>query len=254
MVATKSPLGVQVIARAAEVLRALEGGEQGLSLGQLSKQLDLPKSTVQRIVAALEREKFVMSATPQPGVRLGPALVRIARSVSYKLTEIAHPTLAALAQRIGETIDLAVLDGAKAVFVDHIEDNQHNLRFVSGIGVSIPLHCSANGKAILASMNKDELQQLKKVLPLKRFTSATICSWPQLEKELDHIRKAGFSTDNEEHTQGVCAIGAAVVGPGGETAALSIPIPAVRFKEKIDEMRSALLDCRNELSEKFSHC
>jgi len=250
----KSPLGVQVIARAAEVLRALEGVEQGLSLGQLSKQVELPKSTVQRIVAALEREKFVMSATPQPGVRLGPALVRIARSVSYKLTEIAHPALAAMAQRIGETIDLAVLDGTKAVFVDHIEDKQHHLRFVSAIGLSIPLHCSANGKAILAAMDEDELQRIKKILPLKRYTPSTICNWTQLEKELNNIRRAGVAFDNEEHTEGVSAIGASIIGPGGENAALSIPIPSVRFRDKVDEMRAALVDCRDELLDNFSHC
>src|SRR5271165_1255930 len=89
----KSPLGVQVIARAAEVLRALEGNDQGLSLGQLARQLNLPKSTVQRIVAVLDRENFVIAATPQAGVRLGPALVRIARSMRWGLVDIARPCL-----------------------------------------------------------------------------------------------------------------------------------------------------------------
>ena len=87
----KSQLGVQVIARAADVLRALEGNAQGLSLGHLAKQLNLPKSTVQRIVAALDSENFVIAASPQAGVRLGPALVRIARSVRCGLVDIARP-------------------------------------------------------------------------------------------------------------------------------------------------------------------
>jgi IclR family acetate operon transcriptional repressor len=140
----KSQLGVQVIARAADVLRSLEENEQGLSLGQLAKQLNLPKSTVQRIVAALDRENFVIAATPQTGVRLGPALVRIARSVRCGLVDIARPCLEELAQRTGETVDLALLKGAEAVFMDHIE-GRHRLRAVSAVGVSFPLHCSANG-------------------------------------------------------------------------------------------------------------
>ena len=89
----KSQLGVQVIARAAEVLRALEKSDRGLSLGQLAKQLQLPKSTVQRIVAALDRENFVVAATPHAGVRLGPALVRLGRSARCGLVDIAHPCL-----------------------------------------------------------------------------------------------------------------------------------------------------------------
>lgn len=248
----KSPLGVQVIARAAEVLRALEGCEQGLSLGQLAKQLDLPKSTIQRIVAALDQEKFVIAAAPQAGVRLGPALVRIARSVRYGLTDFAHASLVELAKRTGETVDLAVMDGAKAIFVDHIEGS-HRLRAVSGIGLSFPLHCSANGKAMLAALDDEALQQMKKTLQLTRFTPNSICSWSQLEQEIEKIRETGIAYDNEEHTLGICAIGASITGPDGESAAVSVPTPSVRFASQLLEMKEALLDCRQELIDKFSH-
>jgi IclR family acetate operon transcriptional repressor len=83
--------GVQVIARAADILRALEGSD-GLSLGQLSKQVGLPKSTVQRIVAALDSENLVVSAFPAGRLRLGPALVRIAHSIRFPIAEIALPS------------------------------------------------------------------------------------------------------------------------------------------------------------------
>ena len=144
-----SHLGVQVIARAADVLRALEGNDQGLSLGQLARQLNLPKSTVQRIVAALDSENFVIAASPQAGVRLGPALIRIARSVRYGLVDIARPCLEELAQRTGETVDLALLKGAEAVFMDHIE-GAHRLRAVSATRClfSAPLQRQWQGNAI----------------------------------------------------------------------------------------------------------
>ncbi len=246
----KSPLGVQVIARAAEVLRALEGCEQGLSLGQLAKQLGLPKSTVQRIVAALDQEKFVTASTPGAGVRLGPALVRIARSARFGLAELAHSSLEELAKRTGETVDLAIMDGTKAVFLDHIEGS-HRLRAVSAIGISFPLHCSANGKAMLAALDDSALLKVRKAITLTKFTPHSICTWKQLDAELAKIRKAGVAFDLEEHTLGISAVGASLTGPDGEIAAISLPTPSVRFVSNKRELENALRDCRNALIEKF---
>jgi len=248
--ARKSQLGVQVIARAAELLRALEGSEQGLSLGQLARQLNLPKSTVQRIVAALDRENFVIAGTSQAGVRLGPALARIGRSVRFGLVEIAHPSLEELAQRTGETVDLAILKGAEAIFIDHIE-GQHRLRAVSAVGVSFALHCSASGKAMLSVVSENVLVRMKKTFRLPKFTSNSIGSWKQLDGEIAKIRKSGIAYDIEEHTLGICAVGTPIVGPEGEIAAISVPTPSVRFEEKRQELEAALRDCRKNIEERF---
>ena len=246
----KSPLGVQVIARAAEVLRALEGNDQGLSLGQLARQLNLPKSTVQRIVAALDRENFVIAATPQAGVRLGPALVRIARSVRWGLVDIARPCLEELAQRTGETVDLALLKGAEAVFMDHIEGS-HRLRAVSAMGVSFPLHCSANGKAMLSALSDPALARMKKQIQLNKFTPNSPSSWKQLQAEIEKIRKTGIAYDLEEHMLGISAVGTPVIGPEGEIAAISVPTPSVRFNDTMHQLEAALKDCRAKLIERI---
>ena len=246
----KSPLGVQVIARAAEVLRALERTDQGLSLGQLAKQLELPKSTVQRIVAALDRENFVVAATPQAGVRLGPALVRMGRSAHCGLVDIARPFLEDLAQRTGETVDLAVLKGSEAIFMDHIE-GRHRLRAVSATGVSFPLHCSANGKAILAALSDPILAQMKKKIHLNKITPNSPSSWKQLETEIAKIRKTGIAYDLEEHTLGISAVGTSIIGPEGEIAAISIPTPSLRFNDTKRQLETALKDCRAKLIERI---
>ena len=113
-------LGVQVIARAASVLRALEGRPDGLSLGQIAKEVGLARSTVQRIVAALAAEDFVAEAQPGHGVRIGPGLARIAASLSSNYGEILHPHLVALRDEVRETVDLSILSGGSAVFIDQI--------------------------------------------------------------------------------------------------------------------------------------
>ena len=75
---------VQVIARAAHILRALEGEDAGLSLGQIAARVGLARSTVQRIVASLEAEKLLIAASPTGRVRLGPAILRLASSVTRR--------------------------------------------------------------------------------------------------------------------------------------------------------------------------
>jgi DNA-binding IclR family transcriptional regulator len=246
----KSQLGVQVIARAAEVLRALERSDRGLSLGQLAKQLQLPKSTVQRIVAALDRENFVVAATPHAGVRLGPALVRLARSARCGLVDIAHPCLVELAQRTGETVDLAILKGTEAIFLDHIE-GRHRLRAVSAIGVSFPLHCSTSGKAMLSALSDPALAQMKKKVHLAKITPHSISSWKQLEAEIANIRRTNISYDMEEHTLGISAVGTSIIGPEGEIAAISIPTPSLRFNDTKHQLEAALKDCRAKLIERI---
>jgi len=233
--------GVQVIARAAEILRALEGSN-GMSLGQLAGRVSLPKSTVQRIINALDSENFVVSASPGGRLRLGPALVRIAHSIRFPIAETARPYLRGLSEKTGETVDLAVLDGEKAVFVDQIPGS-HRLRAVSAIGVSFPLHCTANGKAMLAALDAEELSRLKKRMRLTAFTENSIRSWEKLEQELLRIRETGLAYDREEHSMGISAIGTAIIGFEGEIAAITIPTPTVRFAKKEPELAKALKLC-----------
>src|SRR5271169_4535784 len=87
---------VQVIARAAAILRALEEQSAGLSLGQIAQRVNLARSTVQRIVAALAAEKLVIAASPAGRVRLGPTILRLASSVRTDFVSIAHPFLVKL--------------------------------------------------------------------------------------------------------------------------------------------------------------
>src|SRR6202050_564102 len=124
---------VQVIARAASVLRVLEGQQAGLSLAQIAQRVGLARSTVQRIVDALRAEQFLIAATPSSGVRLGPALIRLGSSASVEFDQITRPIITQFSQEVGETVDLSVLKGNSAVFTDQVQ-GPHRLRAVSAIG------------------------------------------------------------------------------------------------------------------------
>jgi len=163
---------VQVIARAANVLRTLEGEQTGLSLAQIAQRVNLARSTVQRIVDALRAEQFLIAATPTSGVRLGPALIRLAASASVDFDQITRPIMAKMSKKLGETVDLSVLKGFSAVFTDQIP-GAHRLRAVSAVGDAFPLHCTANGKALLSVMPKRNLERFLRN-PRPRMTAATI--------------------------------------------------------------------------------
>lgn len=218
--------GIQVIARVGDVLRTLERAPDGLSLSELSIAVGLPKSTVHRLVSALEAEDFVTPAGAGK-IHLGRGIAQLGAATRDGLRDQMHPFLVRLHQELQETVDLAVLDGSLARFIDHIAA-PHRLRAVSAIGAAFPLHCAANGKAILAAMPEEQAAEL---LParLPSLTDNTITARKDLWEELDRIRVSGVAYDREEHTLGICAVGAIVRDPYGPVAAISVPVPTQRF-------------------------
>ena len=233
---------IQVISRAVSVLRALEDEPKGLSLGEIAQRVGLARSTVQRIVDALRSEQFLIAASPTAGVRLGPALVRLAASANVEFDDITRPIIAELSQAVGETVDLSVLKGRSAVFTDQIQGS-HRLRAVSAIGDSFPLHCTANGKAILSVLPEDKLRALLRG-PLPRMTANTLTRAPELLREIEECRRTGIAVDDEEHTEGISALGTGFIDPLGRAIALSVPVPTTRFRRIRTELAERLLDAR----------
>jgi DNA-binding IclR family transcriptional regulator len=230
--------GIQVIARVAEVLRALEHAPEGLSLSEIAVAVGLPKSTVHRLVGALEAETWVTPASAGK-VRLGRGLARLGAATRNALRDAIRPQLMKLHRELEETVDLAVLDGASVRFIDHLPA-PHRLRAVSAIGATFPLYCTANGKALLAAMPEDQAVAL---LParLPPMTPNTIAARKDLMAELEEIRATGVGYDREEHTEGICAVGAVVYDPYGPAGAISIPMPAQRFVRSDERVVKALL-------------
>jgi DNA-binding IclR family transcriptional regulator len=221
---------VQVIARAATILRALEEENKGLSLGQIAQRVNLARSTVQRIVAALETEKLVIAATPNGRVRLGPTILRLAASVRSDFLALARPFLERLSAELHETVDLAMVKKDHLIFIDQVPGSQR-LRAVSAVGESFPLYCTANGKAYLAQLTDAGVDKLIGRVYAAR-TSHTLTRLDALMKELAAARREGAAYDREEHTLGICAVGVALHDPLGNPMAISVPVPSQRFEDR----------------------
>ena len=236
---------VQVIGRAASILRALESEPEGLSLGQIAQRVGLARSTVQRIAGALQAEQLLIAASPTGRMRLGPALLRLAGSVQTDIAVIARPLIAQLSSQLGETVDVSHLRNDHLVFIDQIV-GPHRLRAVSAIGEPFPLYCTANGKATLAEMDDAAVERLLgRSYP--RRTPHTHTSLAALLRDLRTVRSTGIALDRQEHTLGISAAGFALFDAMGNTVAISVPTPSQRFAESETMIVDALLRLKAEL-------
>lgn len=218
---------IQVISRAASILRLLGEDTDGLSLGQIAGRVDLPRSTVQRIVAALNAEQLVSVGQKAGKIQLGPAIRQLAGRSSQSDPEILRTALASLSDTTGETVDLALFDGHSMLFIDQIVGRQR-LRAVSEAGEHFPLTNTANGKAALSLLPAAEQQRLAQK-ELASQPDGTDRKWAALKAELAEITQTNIAFDRDEHTEGISAAGIAVADSQGRIYALSIPVPSARF-------------------------
>ncbi|MGI9523508.1 MAG: IclR family transcriptional regulator [Hyphomicrobiaceae bacterium] len=240
--------GVQVIARAAAILRVLKEDRSGLSLAKISERVSLPRSTVQRIVGALANERLVMNEPDGGGLRLGPEIGLLADAARNDIAERCRSILTELAQETGETADLAVLRGTGLLFLDQVP-GRHRLRTVSFIGEVFPLTTTANGRACLALM---AVARAKKLIENEWKRTGRQGSIDNILTLLEGVREDGLAYDLDEHSEGVSAIGFAFLDWNGDHVAISVPVPSTRFKDTRARIEVALRKAKGKIEKMMS--
>jgi DNA-binding IclR family transcriptional regulator len=147
-----------------------------------------------------------------------------------------------LADRLGETISLAIRDGSEVVYIDVVH-GQAEIGVQSSVGVRQPAHCSALGKVLLAWLTQEERQAAVYVHPLVRMTKNTITSVGELEAHLDEVRANGYAIDNEERAEGIRCVATPIWDRNGRvTAAVSISGASFRMAgEHMEDARNACI-------------
>ncbi|MDI9224029.1 IclR family transcriptional regulator [Pantoea sp. EA-12] len=243
MVADNEANGSQVIARAATILRALETRPSGLTMSELAKLTALPRTTVHRLVTSLIAQQLLLQ--DNEGVKLGPALARLAASAHTDIIALAQPAMETLGRRTRETVDLCVWRGSHTVLVSQYASDQE-LRVVSPISTAFPSHCAAHGKALLAEQTPEAVTALLPQLNEMR-TVQTLKTPQQMLKAIEQIRQQGYAVDREEHARGVCGVSVALQTGLGERYALAIAVPALRFDEQFTQLVAALMQAKAEI-------
>lgn len=221
---------VQSIERAAAIMRCFSEFEPELGVTELSRRLGLHKTTVYRILSALQREGFVGQNPATGKYRLGVGLISLA-GVALGRVDVraaAFDHLDKLVRLTNEGAGVAVLDGNEAVIVLDAPSPQP-VRYVNWIGRHLPLHCTASGKILLSGM--PPAARWPTVLqPLLPYTTNTITSTQQLDHELAGIAVTGYAISIEEFEPGYSAIAAPVYNHDGRmVGAVSLFGPSFRL-------------------------
>ena len=217
--------------KAVAILEAMATVRRPLGVTEVGVLLGLPKPTAHRIVRMLESEGLLQR---EPGSRRfvpGARLVRLGLGVvaASMLSAPRHAILEALSQKIGETCNFGVMADSHVVYLDRVESAwPFGLRFERGSRV--PLHCTSMGKLFLSLMPAKKCALLLRSMPLYRYTENTITDAARLEAELENIRSAEVSTDNQEFLAGVVCVAVPVRDTNKQSvAALAVSAPLARM-------------------------
>lgn len=240
---------IQSVARALEIMKCFaETPELGIS--ELSAEMGLHKSTVFGLVNTLVSYGYLEQIESTKKYRLGMALFEMGNLVLNRIDirNEAKERCAPLAQKYPATVHIATYNMGEVIYIDKIDDS-HSLIHSSNVGKRTPMHCTGVGKAILAFLPEEYLDEYLH-FPLKKLTPNTIETKEQLLAELDEVRRTGISMDREEIEDGLTCVAAPILQKEGlPELAISLSFPYGRIKNvELQQVKSELLASARDLS------
>jgi len=236
--------GVQVVSRTAAIMRALSANPGGMSLTAIAKEVDLPRSTVQRLVTALEVEALVDVKGPHGGTRLGPAIADFVASAHADMVVFGRHQLKQLLDEVHETCSIVTAVNARSMVLETMVA-EHPLRVVLCEGWQIPLYASAGGKALLAAYGDDLIERFFEET-LEPLTSHTLTTREALLAQVTQIREEGVAYARNEFTPGISTL-ATMLNTSMGIYAFEVAMPDARFDARAAEIKAALLAHRERV-------
>lgn len=242
---------IQSVSHALDVLEQFQGDVDELGVTELSKKLKLHKNNVFRILATLQSRNYIEQNKANENYRLGIKCLELGQTFIQQrgMLKQAKPILRDLAEKAGETAYVSILRGSDVVYIDSVETSS-TVRVVSRLGLHMPTHATAAGKALVAFESEEELRKrFNKELP--RYTKNTHATSEELLQDLERVRERGYATDFEEFEDGLRCIAAPVRDYTRKViGAVSVSGPAHRLSdERIEQAIAAeVIRCGMELS------
>jgi DNA-binding IclR family transcriptional regulator len=233
-----------------QILQQLASADDGMTIAQLAKAAGFNRATTYRLTEALEQSGWVQRAfSSQPDSRrmlLGPQALGLAVLVSSKYDPEARfqPQIDELARRVGETVHVGALDHTAVVHVARSAP-AHGLHLAAPLGSREHAHLTALGKAMLATLSREEILRRYPQEKLPTETHKSIATRTELLAELEEIAARGYAIDDEESRVGVMCVGAPIVGLSGtanfalSVTTLPIQLQGERLEAVADAIRSS---------------
>jgi len=252
----KETANIKSLDTALDIIEYLYQSGKSLGINEISKGLNLYKSTVHRMLNTMKRRGYIHQNMDDLKYSIGSRFYSIGLLLTDKLAifDMLQPYAWALSEKYNECIHVSVpdflsVDCPKQISVLKANASNNLLSVTPPLGIPSLSHCSASGKCLMAYAGEEYLSKYRNC-ELVKFTNATITDWGNLDQELIKIRENNYATDNEELEMGLMCIAVPMLNAKGEIlAAISIVGSSARLKKyKIEEIVKDL----NLLIEKVS--
>lgn len=246
--------GVQSIERAFTVLRELSLGPAGVT--DIAERVDLPKSTVSRLLSALEAEGAVSQRATGSDYELGAGLAALADAANNdaNMAAVVRPFLIELSEATGESAGFVVRSGRNVYWVDNVEHEESAVQVQDRTGFYAPMHSVPAGLALLAHLPADEIASYI-AQPLERVNQRTIADVATLRAHLGQIVADGLVWSIDDLGDGITALDVPFRGASGHyEGALFVNAPSYRFPADGDKQRveALVVDAARRLSDRFT--
>jgi len=235
----RSTGGVQSLDRAFVILETMADAGGIIGLSKLAEEADLPLATIHRLVRTLVDLGYVRQEASRQ-YSLGPRLMRLADASSKRIATWANPAMTEAVAKLGESVNLAVLEGDEIVYVAQAQPSANFMRMFTEVGRRTFPHATAVGKAILAHFPDAEVAALLARTGMPRHTDHTLTQPSQFLASLVDVRERGFALDEGEQEVGVRCVAVSVPN-APQPMALSMSGPLTRMSDDVIHMAAPVL-------------
>jgi len=202
------------------MLEAVAQEPDGLSNAEISRKLQIPKSSASYILRTLERQAYLNRDSDSGKYRVGLKILSLSRGAlsGIDVREVALPIMRHLMEKTNLTCHLAILDGPEAVYIEKVEP-QGFIRMDTWVGRRMRVHATSVGKSLVAHIPQPKLEKILSERGMEKRTPKTITTLPRLLKELEKVRTQGYSVDDEENNIGARCLGAPIFDQSGHIEA-----------------------------------
>jgi DNA-binding IclR family transcriptional regulator len=239
------------VERALSILEYLDSSRRGLNISEISRKLEIPKSSAHVIIMTLQRLGYVERKADSLNYHLGLKAYGLGRGMMKNLSiaEVALPNLRVLADQLRLPVHLAVPDGDQGVYIQKVE-TPGLIKIDTYIGRRMDLHCTGVGKVILAYGSQEVVDHILAKQAYIRHTRNTITSSRALRREIARVREVGYAVDDEEEELAVRCVAVPVFHPNGRFAA-GLSVTGTTAQIPLDAIDSVAQKLKNTAAEIF---
>jgi IclR family pca regulon transcriptional regulator len=251
----------QSLARGLAILSTFHSDRPLIGVSELSRGLELSRSTVHRYVATLAKLGYLQQDPDSKRYRLGPKVLDLGFSAlnSMDLLEVSAPHLRRLSDETQRTVNVAILDGTDVVYIERCRaarPGQQQIDLNLHVGARLPAYCTAMGKAILAFVSEERLEEIIERIDFVPRGPNTLTDPKAFREELVKIRASGIAINDEELAYGLRSIAAPIYSQSGDVlAALNLAIhrTIVSMEELVERFAPAVIQTANDISLSMGH-